>query len=298
MSVKTEREWYTRVSSRTTSTILVIDNFDSFTFNLVGLLRESVALLTGTSLACIPHTQPAAEADNVESIHKEIDFSAQRNAATPARKNQFFTNTFNVLRPLATVEYGGCRLEIEVCRNNGATTDDLCRLPLAGVVLSPGPGGPTDTGVSLQLLERLPPAIPVLGVCLGHQTLGYYYGAQVIRAAYPIHGHRWEVTHTNNGLFSEEIPSPMMVGRYHSLVVDLNTLPSELIADAWTSNGELMALRHQNLPRWGIQFHPESFLTPHGRHLVRAFLQKCMEYTNHTQDLSFSSRLANSSARL
>lgn len=238
MSVKTEREWYTRVSSRTTSTILVIDNFDSFTFNLVGLLRESVAPLTGTPL------------------------------------------------------------EVEVCRNNGATTDDLCRLPLAGVVLSPGPGGPTDTGVSLQLLERLPPAIPVLGVCLGHQTLGYYYGAQIIRAAYPIHGHRWEVTHTNNGLFSEEIPSPMIVGRYHSLVVDLDTLPSELIADAWTSNGELMALRHQNLPRWGIQFHPESFLTPHGRHLVRAFLQKCMEYTNHTQDLSFRSRLANSSARL
>jgi anthranilate synthase component 2 len=145
------------------------------------------------------------------------------------------------------------------------------------IVISPGPGTPDEAGVSLQLIEQLGPTIPILGVCLGHQSIGQVYGGKVIRAGNIMHGKTSPILHHGKGVFAG-LPDGYQATRYHSLVVDKNALPEALEVTAWTENAdgsieEIMGLRHRQYPVEGVQFHPESILTEHGHALLRNFLQ-------------------------
>jgi len=186
--------------------ILLIDNYDSFTYNLVQLLRESGA-------------------------------------------------------------------EVEVVRNDAESVDDLLARKPAGIVLSPGPGRPEGAGVCLELFAR-EERIPILGVCLGHQCLGAAFGAAVERAPELMHGKTSRISYRPDEIF-EGLPNPFEATRYHSLAVPEETVPKALRAIAWTDDGTVMAIRHRELPYWGVQFHPESVLTPMGPVLLENFLRLC-----------------------
>jgi anthranilate synthase/aminodeoxychorismate synthase-like glutamine amidotransferase len=156
-------------------------------------------------------------------------------------------------------------------RNDAATVDELLERAPERVVVSPGPCTPKEAGISVEAMRRFPEAgIPTLGVCLGHQSLAEAFGGRVIRHV-PVHGKTTEVTHDGDGLF-EGLPDPLVVGRYHSLVVESETLPGELVQTAH-GGGVLMAMRHRELPVEGVQFHPESVLTPDGKALLANFLR-------------------------
>ena len=186
--------------------ILLIDNYDSFTYNLVQLLRESGA-------------------------------------------------------------------EVDVVRNDAADPVDLLARRPAGIVLSPGPGRPENAGLCMPLLARRP-QVPLLGVCLGHQCLGAVWGAVVDRAPRLMHGKTSMVSYREDPLF-EGLPNPFQATRYHSLTVVEDTVPEELRPIAWSDDGTVMAMRHERLPHWGVQFHPESVLTTAGVTLLRNFLRQC-----------------------
>jgi anthranilate synthase/aminodeoxychorismate synthase-like glutamine amidotransferase len=197
--------------------ILVIDNYDSFTFNLVQALQASGAL-------------------------------------------------------------------VEVVRNDRIDRDGLAaRLageadePLRGVVISPGPGDPRDAGISVAAIELAAEReIPVLGVCLGHQCLAAAYGGRIVRAPTLVHGEASQVNHEGEGLLAG-LPSPFPAARYHSLCVDETSLPAEIEITARTDDGVVMAMRHRSLPLEGVQFHPESVLTPEGPRLLANFLRRIGE---------------------
>jgi anthranilate synthase/aminodeoxychorismate synthase-like glutamine amidotransferase len=177
--------------------------------------------------------------------------------------------TYNLVQLLAVAG-----AEVEVVRNDAASVEELLARRPAGIVLSPGPGRPEAAGVCLPLLERRP-AIPVFGVCLGHQALGVSFGAEVGRAPAPMHGKTSRVRHDGLGLFAG-VPSPFEATRYHSLEVRSGSIPAELEAVAWSEDdGLVMAMRHRELPYWGVQFHPESVLTVAGPKLVDNFLALC-----------------------
>lgn len=188
--------------------VLVVDNYDSFTFNLVQLLG-----VLGAEVTVV--------------LHDELDAEAA-----------------------------------------------LAR-PVDAFLLSPGPCTPNEAGICLDLVglhaARKDPR-PLLGVCLGHQAIGQAFGGRVVRAPTPVHGRAHEIRHEGAGLFAGQDPT-LSVGRYHSLVVERASLPSELHVDAWTDDGLIMALSHESLPIRGVQFHPESILTPHGADLLRTWLQ-------------------------
>lgn len=186
--------------------ILLIDNYDSFTYNLVQLLREAGA-------------------------------------------------------------------EVEVVRNDAAGVAELLAKDPQGVVISPGPGRPESAGVSMELLAARP-ELPILGVCLGHQCMGAVFGAVVGRAPKLMHGKTSMVSYREDPLFAG-LPNPFEATRYHSLEVKEETLPPELIPLAQSDDGTLMALRHRDLPYWGVQFHPESVLTEAGVAMLRNFLGLC-----------------------
>ena len=158
----------------------------------------------------------------------------------------------------------------DVVKSDEAPAEDLVARAPEAVVLSPGPGHPADAGCFPELLRLLPPATPVLGVCLGHQALGVAGGATVDRAE-PFHGKASLVRHDGRGLF-DGVANPFEAGRYHSLVVLRDTLPDELRLTAWTDDDLVMATQHRDLPRFGVQFHPESILTPEGPRIVENFL--------------------------
>ncbi len=160
--------------------------------------------------------------------------------------------------------------EVEVVRNDAESVDALLARQPAGLVLSPGPGRPEDAGVLVPLLRRRP-AIPVLGVCLGHQALGAAFGARVERAPRLLHGKTSQVRHNGLGIFAG-LPDPFEATRYHSLAVLAGTLPPAIECVAWSDDDVLMGMRHRELPYWGVQFHPESVLTAAGPRLVRNFL--------------------------
>ncbi len=176
--------------------------------------------------------------------------------------------TYNLVQLLLTAE-----VEVEVVRNDAEEVASLLERGPSGIVLSPGPGRPEDAGVCVSLLEERP-RIPVLGVCLGHQCLGAAFGATVDRAPRLMHGKTSMVRHGEDHLF-EDLPNPFVATRYHSLSVREETVPEELQAIAWSGDGTVMALRHRELPYWGVQFHPESILTPSGPTLMRNFLRLC-----------------------
>jgi len=161
-----------------------------------------------------------------------------------------------------------------VRRNDAIAPPEVLEGGYTGIVISPGPGTPRDAGVTLEIIRELSGSVPILGVCLGHQAIGEAFGGRVIRAPKPIHGKASEVTHDGRGAF-EGLPQPLAVGRYHSLMVERETLPRELEITAQTRDGLIMGLRHRELPVEGVQFHPESVLTPNGKKILANFLRQC-----------------------
>ncbi len=175
--------------------------------------------------------------------------------------------TYNIVQYLA--ELGA---DVTVYRNDAITLDEIAAQAPDGIVISPGPGTPDEAGISLGVIERFAGQIPVLGVCLGEQSMGQVYGGQVIRAPYLMHGRTSEIHHDGKGVFAG-LPNPFTATRYHSLVVDRASLPESLEVSAWTEDGLVMGLRHKTLPAVeGVQFHPESILTEEGKPLLANFL--------------------------
>jgi anthranilate synthase/aminodeoxychorismate synthase-like glutamine amidotransferase len=158
-----------------------------------------------------------------------------------------------------------------VVGSESASAKELVELNPDAVILSPGPGRPEQAGCFEELIRALPDATPLLGVCLGHQALATAFGAKVVRAPVPVHGKTSQIFHRGQGIFSGLL-SPLEAGRYHSLIVERASLPEELVVTAETADGLVMGLGHRSLPRLGVQFHPESILTPEGPALMARFL--------------------------
>ncbi len=191
--------------------ILVIDNYDSFTYNLVQYLGELGAEL-----------------------------------------------------PVAA--------DLRVFRNDEITLEQIAALQPDGIVISPGPGTPDDSGVSLAVIQALGPTIPILGVCLGHQSMGQVFGGDVVRAPELMHGKTSPIHHTGQGVFAG-LANPFLATRYHSLVIDRPTCPAVLDITAWVDDGTIMGVQHRDYPHiQGVQFHPESILTESGLQILRNFL--------------------------
>lgn len=191
--------------------IIVIDNYDSFTYNLVQYLGE-----------------------------------------------------LGVNSPVAN--------DIQVYRNDQISLAEIRNLKPAGVVISPGPGRPEDAGISLDLIRELGPNLPILGVCLGHQSIGQVFGGNIVSAPELMHGKTSQVHHTGVGVF-ENVENPMTATRYHSLVIDRDSCPEVLEITAWVDDGTIMGVRHREYPHiQGVQFHPESILTNAGKQLLQNFL--------------------------
>ncbi|MFT4552163.1 MAG: anthranilate synthase/aminodeoxychorismate synthase-like glutamine amidotransferase [Chlamydiales bacterium] len=163
-----------------------------------------------------------------------------------------------------------------VVRNDEITLDEIAAMGPSHIIISPGPCTPDEAGISLDLIQRFGPSIPILGVCLGHQAIGQAYGGRVIRSKRPLHGRTTMIRHEESSLF-QDLESPMEVACYYSLVVESESLPCDLIATAHNVEGEIMALRHHKYPVYGLQFHPESILTKRGYDLLRHFLQDAGE---------------------
>lgn len=193
--------------------IIVIDNYDSFTYNLVQYLGELGAEL-----------------------------------------------------PVAS--------EVQVYRNDQISLAEIRRLQPAAVVISPGPGRPEDAGISLELIKELGPSLPILGVCLGHQSIGQVFGGKIVSAPVLMHGKTSQVEHAGVGVFVG-VESPMVATRYHSLVIEKQSCPEVLEVTAWVEDGTIMGVRHRQYPHIeGVQFHPESILTTSGKQLLRNFLER------------------------
>ena len=168
--------------------------------------------------------------------------------------------------------------EVRVERNDALSVDEIAKLAPERIVISPGPCTPNEAGVSLEVIERLGATTPILGVCLGHQGIGQAYGGRVIRAQRIMHGKTSAIRHTGQGVFAG-LPDGYEATRYHSLVVEQDSLPDCLEVTAWTENAdgsreEIMGLRHREHPVEGVQFHPESILTEHGHALLKNFLER------------------------
>ncbi len=161
--------------------------------------------------------------------------------------------------------------EVSVKRNDAIGADEALALDPQGIVLSPGPCDPDRAGICLDLIAAAAGKVPILGVCLGHQALGQAFGGKVVRAAAPMHGKLSRISHRGTGVFAD-LPSPLSVTRYHSLVVERESLPKVLEITAETEDGIVMGLAHRDLPIYGVQFHPESIASEHGHALLRNFL--------------------------
>jgi anthranilate synthase/aminodeoxychorismate synthase-like glutamine amidotransferase len=174
--------------------------------------------------------------------------------------------TYNLVQYL-----GELGADLRVIRNDVMDADQIAALAAERVVISPGPGTPDDAGVTLEVIRRLSDRTPILGVCLGHQAIGQAFGATVSRARRQMHGKTSPIEHDGRGVF-RGLPVPFLATRYHSLVVLEDTVPDELEVSARADDGEVMGLRHRTRPVEGVQFHPESILTEHGKALLRNFL--------------------------
>lgn len=175
--------------------------------------------------------------------------------------------TYNLVQYLG--EFGVTQ---KVVRNDQITVDEIAEMKPDRIVISPGPCTPAQAGISIEAIQKLHKSIPMLGVCLGHQAIGEAFGGKVGKASAIFHGKTSQIFHTGEGLF-KNLPSPFTATRYHSLIVEKNSLPSSLEVTAWTADGVIMALRHKEYPVFGVQFHPESIATQHGKEILNNFLK-------------------------
>ena len=180
--------------------------------------------------------------------------------------------TYNLVQRLGEIND---RLEIEVHRNNQITTDEIAAKKPSHLIVSPGPCTPNEAGISVECIQKFIGKIPLLGVCLGHQSIGQATGGVIVRAKRLMHGKTDQIHHDGQGIFAG-LPNPLTATRYHSLVIRPDTLHPDFLVSAWAEapdgSREIMAIRHRTLPVVGVQFHPESFLTEHGHDMLRAFL--------------------------
>jgi len=176
--------------------------------------------------------------------------------------------TYNLVQYL-----GALGAEVAVFRNDAITVEALAARRPRAIVISPGPCTPAQAGISVEVVRRLGPTVPTLGVCLGHQCVGAAFGARVVRAARPVHGKTSPIYHDGRTIF-EGLPVPFEATRYHSLMVAREGLPEALEVSAWLEDGTIMGLRHRVHPIEGVQFHPESVLTRHGPRLLAQFLER------------------------
>jgi anthranilate synthase component II len=175
--------------------------------------------------------------------------------------------TYNLVQQM-----GEMGAELCVVRNDQATLDEIRAMNPTHIVISPGPGDPDDTGVCLEVLREMGASTPILGVCLGHQAIGQVYGGVVKRAPRLMHGKTSMIHHEGDAMFAS-IPNPFEATRYHSLIVEKDTLPDCLTITAYTDQDEIMGMRHKEFPVFGVQFHPESILTTHGPRILQNFLE-------------------------
>jgi anthranilate synthase component 2 len=180
--------------------------------------------------------------------------------------------TFNIVQYL-----GELGAEVTVVRNDEITVDELQRRFDAGqidrLVISPGPCSPAEAGISVPAIRHFAGQLPILGVCLGHQSIGAAFGGTIVRARELMHGKTSQITTTQQGVFAD-LPRQFTVNRYHSLAIRRDDCPADLEITAWTDDGEIMGVRHKTLPIQGVQFHPESILTEHGHAMLRNFLEQ------------------------
>ena len=185
--------------------------------------------------------------------------------------------TFNLVHYL-----GGLGAEAVVHRNDQVTVSDVLAVKPDAIVLSPGPCTPNDAGICLDLIRQAAPSIPILGVCLGHQAIGQAFGGAVVRAPFPVHGKVSDVHHRGEGVF-RGINGPFKATRYHSLVVDRDTMPGSLAVTAETDDHLVMGLAHGTLPVHGVQFHPESIASEHGHLILKNFLELASQWNSRRQ---------------
>jgi len=175
--------------------------------------------------------------------------------------------TYNLVQYL-----GELGAEVLVRRNDEVSTEEIPALHPDRIVVSPGPCTPNEAGVSLEVIEKAPEGVPVLGVCLGHQAIGQAYGGKVVRSKEPVHGKTARILHDGEGVY-RELPQGFEATRYHSLVIEPESVPECLMMTSWTEDGVIMGIRHKELPVEGVQFHPESVLTGSGKSLLKNFLE-------------------------
>lgn len=180
--------------------------------------------------------------------------------------------TYNVVQ-----YFGELKVDVQVVRNDEISLDEIEAMAPEYIVVSPGPCTPNEAGISLASIERFAGQLPLLGICLGHQSIGQAFGARIVRATQVMHGKTSPIYHNNSGVFTD-LPNPFQATRYHSLVIEQDSLPDELAMTAWTQNDdgsvdEIMGVKHKTLAVEGVQFHPESILTDHGHQLLDNFLQ-------------------------
>ncbi len=175
--------------------------------------------------------------------------------------------TYNLVQYL-----GELGADVRVYRNDAVTLDEVAAMQPANIVVSPGPCTPNEAGISVPLIRRFAGQIPILGVCLGHQSIGQAFGGRIVRAQRVMHGKLSPVTHDGRGVFAG-LPSPFSVTRYHSLAIERDRVPADLEVTATADDGEIMGVRHRRFAVEGVQFHPEAILTEHGKRLLANFLE-------------------------
>ena len=176
--------------------------------------------------------------------------------------------TYNLVQYLAEIGQ-----EVEVVRNDKISIEEINKLNPQYIVISPGPCTPNEAGISLELIEAFKGKIPILGVCLGHQSIGQAFGGKIVHAQTIMHGKTSKISHNNKGIF-RGIKNPFIATRYHSLVIEKQTLPNCFDITAWTDDNEIMGIKHKELAIEGVQFHPESILSEHGHDLLKNFLDQ------------------------
>jgi len=163
--------------------------------------------------------------------------------------------------------------DVEVVKNDEIKPEDIKDMDIDAIVISPGPCSPKEAGISVDVIKMYKDKYPILGVCLGHQSIGYAFGANIVKAKRLMHGKTSMISHDNEGLY-KDLPNPFKAVRYHSLVIDKSTLSDEFIVDAVAEDGDIMGIRHKALPIFGVQFHPESIVSEYGFDILKNFLQE------------------------